>query len=31
LKRKVVRPMVDQAISSLNEAVKMIIYTRDDE
>lgn len=31
LKRKVIRPMVDQAIVALNEAVKMIIYTRDEE
>lgn len=31
LKRKVIRPMVDQAITALNEAVKLIIYTRDDE
>ena len=31
LKRKVIRPMVDQAIVALNEAVKMIIYTRDED
>jgi intracellular multiplication protein IcmP len=31
LKRKVMRPMVDQAIVALNEAVKMIIYTRDED
>lgn len=31
MKRKVVRPMVDQAIKALNEAVKIIIYTRDED
>lgn len=31
LKRKITQPMVDQAIKGLEEAVKMIIYTRDDD
>lgn len=30
LKRKITQPMVDQAIKGLEEAVKMIIYTRDE-
>jgi intracellular multiplication protein IcmP len=31
LQRKITQPMVDQAIKGLDEAVKMIIYTRDDQ
>ncbi len=31
LKRKVVRPMIDQAVAALNEAVKIIIYTREED
>jgi intracellular multiplication protein IcmP len=31
LKRKITQPMVESAIKGLEDAVKMIIYTRDDE